>query len=313
MPARSTEDIRVGVVAFVAIVAIVLGIVWGKGCGFGIENHRYQVSLPDAAGVDAGTIVSIRGVRVGSVVAVTVDRKHVLLTVIISSSIRMYDDATATVRMLELTGGKALEVDPGVSKRQLADGGTIPGRVEDLGALLSSTAALGDDAARLVRRVDTVVAALSDMLINRGAKGEIEAAVGDLATASRDVRDLLQQNRPQIQSAIQDLAALSSDLRSLVREIRPSIDRTLSTVDTLGAEAKATSRQLRGTLRGADSLILHIDRVVEDLRNGKGAASRLLFDRKTADELQATIEAVRSLLQDIERNGIKAKVDVDIF
>lgn len=313
MAVRSSEDIRVGIVAFVAFIAVVLGIAWGKGCGFEIESHRYHVSLPDAAGVDAGTVVSIRGVRVGSVVAVSVDRTRVLLAIVVSSSVRIYDDAKATVRMLELTGGKALEIDPGSSLHELAENGTIPGTVADLGSLLSKTATLGDEATLLIRRVDTVVAAMSDLLLNRGVTGDIEQAVGDLSIVSGDVRRLLHDNQPQIQAAIRDLSALGSELRSLVRSIRPAVDRAVTTIDTLGSEAKLASRQLQGTMRGADSLLLRIDRFVTDLRNGKGAASRLLFDSTTAEDLQETIDAVRSLIKDIEQNGIKAKVDVDLF
>lgn len=313
MAAASSQDVRVGIVAFAAVVAIVLGIAWGKGCAIGNESHHYVVLLTDASGIDEGTVVSLRGVRVGSVIGVGLDSTQVRLAVRVAGPIRLFDDATASVQMLELTGGRMLALSPGSSGALLPDGGEIPGTVADLGALLAKASTLGDDASLLLKRVDSVVAALSDLLLRRGRIEDISGSIQNLAAASADLRHLLERNGPHLETTIRSIAVLSRGLNVAINQLGTHVHGTLNTIDTLGADARHVSRSLNEILARADTLTAKIDQIVDDLHNGDGAASRLLFDPATAQELLATIAAVRSLLADIEKNGIKAKVDVDLF
>jgi len=313
MPSEKHQDVRVGVVAVVALAAVVGGIIWGKGCGFRIENRRVTIALPDAAGIDAGTTITIRGVKVGSVTSIQTGRDSVIVSALMSGDIPLYDDASAAVRMLELTGGRAIEIIPGVSSRPLAPEARIPGSVSDITALLRSADRLTTRATDVLVRLDSTVAYVNELAGNPNVRREIEGTVHDVAAMTATTRTMIESNRSTIDEALRNLAALSNQLHEIVRTTRPAVERTIRTADTLGADAHAMAIRIERSLNTADSLVARLNAIAHDIRHGNGAVSRLMFDTSTADQLMNTIEAVRALVSDIQANGVKANVKVDIF
>lgn len=310
---QAIQDVRVGVVAFIAILAIVLGIVWGKGCGLGVESQQISISVPNAAGVDAGTAVVVRGVRVGSVLAVRPTRDDVRLTAIVSTTVALFDDASASIRMLELTGGKVVEVVPGNSGRPLGRDETILGTVDDLGVLVGHFSRFSLDASRLLLRLDSLVSGVNEMMIQRGVRDDIVASIADVAAITRAMRTLVHESGSGARMTIGNAHAISQELRSLVRSAAPTTERLLATMDTLGHGAQQTTENLNRTLRSADTLIRHLDRLLMDVSKGNGTVSRLLHDKSMADDLHATMNALKALIEEINQNGVRANVKVDLF
>ncbi len=78
-------------------------------------------------GLTQGSDVRVGGVKIGSVVAQTVDMTdfRAVVRMTIRPDIRLPDDSTATVASEGLLGGKYIRIDPGASPTMLADNGEL--------------------------------------------------------------------------------------------------------------------------------------------------------------------------------------------
>lgn len=76
-------------------------------------------------GLTQGSDVRVGGVKIGSVVAQTVDMTdfRAVVRMTIRPDIRLPDDSTATVASEGLLGGKYIRIDPGASTTMLAHNG----------------------------------------------------------------------------------------------------------------------------------------------------------------------------------------------
>lgn len=76
-------------------------------------------------GLTQGSDVRVGGVKIGSVVAQTVDMTdfRAVVRMTIRPDIRLPDDSTATVSSEGLLGGKYIRIDPGASTTMLAHNG----------------------------------------------------------------------------------------------------------------------------------------------------------------------------------------------
>jgi len=76
-------------------------------------------------GLTVGSDVRVGGVKVGGVVAQSVDMAEfrAVVRMTIRSDIRLPDDSVATVSSEGLLGGKYIRIDPGASATMLADNG----------------------------------------------------------------------------------------------------------------------------------------------------------------------------------------------
>ncbi len=78
----------------------------------------------------------------------------------------------------------------------------------------------------------------------------------------------------------------------------------------VSADAGIAIRSVDSTLRQANVLIGRLDGIAADIKGGNGAVSKLIYDKNFADELERTVKSAQSLIESIERSGIKAKLNI---
>ena len=96
----SWNELRVGIFVLAGIVVVGLGIFYVTGTGALGAKYRLVTYLPEVSGLTIGPPVTLDGVLVGNVSAVTAD---VLLEVAATSSIRPRTGASSLARLLPAT------------------------------------------------------------------------------------------------------------------------------------------------------------------------------------------------------------------
>ncbi len=311
MALTRAQEIRVGVIATLAIVIVVFGIVWGKGLGFGVDNRSIRLSFESAAGVDLGTPIMLRGVRVGAVTGIDVQPDRVVVSASMRDVVRLKRDAVGRLGMLEVTGGKKIEIDPGVSGKVLGPEDMIRGVTEgDITAILGVVGKISVQADRLIGRIDTTVAIINDILGSRDFKGDIGRIFAQLDDATSATRNLVVGNREAVNAAVGNLRNVSEQLRDLVNHTRPALERTVVAADGATADARVLLARIDTTMRRTDLLVAHIDSITVEVIRGKGAVSKLIYDPAFAAQLDSTVVLVQRLLDDITRNGVKTNIKI---
>ena len=304
-------EVRVGLVALIAIGALIGGILWGRGGGIAVDRQRLQILFPNASGVNGGTPVNVHGVKKGSVVSVKALEAGAQVTILIDRDITLRDDASAAIQVLEITGGKKIELYPGEATAELADGKTIPGVNQgDIGQLVAAGSVLADQVGPLLAQVDSALTMITSLVGNPKFRANVDAAVENFAEAGGELRVLLHDNKGRIESTLKNVDALVSELRAVADENSPAIARVVNSADTLVGEARLALDRAGTTLDNVNRLANRLDSLTSGIKDGGGVVSKLLYDEELAKELDRAMIALRKTLHDLNKKGMNVNVGI---
>lgn len=315
MATARSQEIRVGVVTVLALAILIGGIIWGKGsAGLGIGGGRQRVvemSFPSAPGIEAGTPITLKGVRKGNITGLDVRADEVRITGTFESDVPLRRDAVAYLQILEVTGGKKIELVPGDSPDLLPAGAVIPGTVQgDFSTMLADAGEISNRARSIMTRLDSVMIVVNSVVGTPRFRSNLEHTLSNLEESSNAARGIVVGNRAVIDRMIANLDAASTELRALVDRTRPVVDRTFATAEGTLTDARSTIGHIDSTLYRVDTLIARLDTVAFGIRHGNGAVSKLLYDPQFAAQLDSTLTAVRRLIRGVEEQGLKTKLNI---
>ncbi len=125
---KYSMETTVGV--FVAIGLLCMGymtVKLGKLSLFGEDKYVLYARFSSVSGLKAGSPIEIFGIQVGKVEKLEIDpqKQMALVELGINGGIKVYEDASVSVKTAGLIGDKFIKVDPGGSGNLLKPGGTI--------------------------------------------------------------------------------------------------------------------------------------------------------------------------------------------
>jgi phospholipid/cholesterol/gamma-HCH transport system substrate-binding protein len=122
-------DLETAVGFFLLVGILCLGYIsvkLGKLEVIGGEYYTVYADFAKAGGIKPGSSIEIAGVEVGKVRSIRLDKEYqALVGLEIKSSVKIQEDAIASVKTKGLIGEKYVEITPGGSDKTLADGGKI--------------------------------------------------------------------------------------------------------------------------------------------------------------------------------------------
>lgn len=127
MKKYSMETI-VGIFVVIGILCIgYMTVKLGKASFLGDDSYILYARFPSVSGLRSGSVVEIHGIEAGKVGRLSIDqaKQMALVELKIDKGIRVYDDATATIKSAGLIGDKFVKVDPGGSGEVLKAGAII--------------------------------------------------------------------------------------------------------------------------------------------------------------------------------------------
>lgn len=305
---RKTE-IRVGIVSISAILLLFIGIMLGKGISWSTNQHEVRFRLVSSGGLEPGSPIVVHGVKRGQVVSVSNHNGGVLVTGQLDDISDLHSDASAIVSILEITGGKKIEIKPGFEKTPLDASKEIPGIVAaDIGSLVTSLGDVSDNAIALVKRLDTLSAALADLARDGTFVNNIKTLASDGAILVSDARAWMQANKSDLTAMVKDLRQISSTLRKTLDKNEPKIselidhlERTLSTFDNTLTRADAA-------FISVDSLVVEVNTVIAEVKANKGLLNRIIYDEGLSSQLDSSLTVLKSILQQFQRDGVNVNV-----
>ena len=112
-------EIKVGVTIFIALIIFGLVFGWAKNYSFSSNNFPLTVDFNTVAGLENGDLVSVNGVRKGSVKSITSNANAARVEIVFDEDPNLKEDATFSIMMLDLMGGKQVEISRGASNTDL--------------------------------------------------------------------------------------------------------------------------------------------------------------------------------------------------
>ncbi|MCI0330167.1 MAG: MlaD family protein [candidate division Zixibacteria bacterium] len=290
---KRTGDIRwgglkLGIVALIAIGLLLWASLMGGGSSVLRPKNTVRTWFPALAGLVVGSPVWINGVEVGQVSDIALDRLVAEGKIIVSMGInRKYwnllrQDSKARLGTVGLLGDKYVEIIAGTSASpELKSGDFILGeRPVDLASTLSSTPELLKNANELLARLSSIAE-------------QIDAGRGSIGKLFRDDRFYVESR-----DAIARIKELSGNLNETQKKVGDRLVSLAANLDSLASAMNSTTAKM-------DSFFTRVEK-------GEGSLGLLAKDEKLYSEAHQTLNELKRLLADIQKNP-KKYVKLSIF
>ncbi len=304
---RKTE-IRVGIVAIIGVILLVIGITLGRGCSVSPSVKTIPIHFSSASGIENTAPVFVNGLKRGQVSSVKPDTNGVLIEVLMDDVSDLRSDVSARLTILELTGGKKIELVTGKANSpwngQLINGQVAP----DFGELMTFIGEVSGDAKTLLRRLDTISTSLTKLMADGKFVQDLKETASNANSSIASLRQILDANRGNIQTSITNLRVLSEDLKRLVQENDTNVSSLIRKLDNAASSAQKILVNADSTLTRVDHLIFDVNDVVSEIRKGEGSVGKLIYDKNMAVKLDSAMSNLQILVDQINKHGINVNV-----
>jgi phospholipid/cholesterol/gamma-HCH transport system substrate-binding protein len=318
MRSRTLREGSVGLLILLG-AALFGGLVfWLRGISPGSRSYSVEVELQDASGIEVGSTVRYRGVKVGTITGLRTDTDHVKVIATISpATLLIPRQSVVETTQSGFIGQVFLDFRPPDAQfvsqsRNLSpfqpncnpelifcDGDQIKGKLgANFDALIRSTTEIAEllNQSKLIANANTTLTTANTTL-NR-----FDRTAGDLATAARSINVLALDARGQLRglnNASTSVTQAANQVTSLVQTNRGNIGSALKNLDQAGQE-------LRVAINGLEPFIsrLNKSKALDNLElladNGAAAAANLktlsgtLNNPITLIGLAQTLDAARA-------------------
>jgi phospholipid/cholesterol/gamma-HCH transport system substrate-binding protein len=300
MRSRTVREGSVGLLLLLGAGAVVGLVAWLRGVTVGRQSYSLNVELADALGLDAGSPVLYRGVKVGRVrslapsvngVTATFDVQPASLVIPKDSVIEVTQSGFVGRVGLNIRPPKAASVSSNLSPfKPDCDGSAI---LCEGDRLAGATGANFDDLIRSTTRLATVLG--EGELLNNA-----NTTLKDVSILARNTNRTLKD----VSIASRSFIGLSSNARQQLSSFgtaADSVTQAAGQVGTVGDKFSTTAENISGTASEVTSLIQTNKATLIDTLNTL---------RDTSKELQGTVENLSPIISDLEQGKVVENLEI---
>ncbi len=300
---RKTE-LKVGITVITALILFVFIFGWAKNLVVGGGYKEISIMFNSVAGLEKGDAVTVNGVRKGYVTEIGVVKDSVLVRATLEPDTDLRNDARFYVAMLDLMGGKKIEIFPGKSDSPIdfakMQSGSFQGDIASTMAMLSS---VQEDLVIVIREVKTSLTNLNGILGDKEFTAEVRNSVTGMKNLIEKVSAVISENREGIKKLVKAGGSLAENADSFITENKEEI--------------KTAVKQANELIRNTNELVGKLTRFAEEIANKENNLGKALYDEQFLNDLKNTIkqakELIGTLIKQLEGKGLKVEADVSLF
>jgi phospholipid/cholesterol/gamma-HCH transport system substrate-binding protein len=282
-----TREVRVGLMAVIAIFVLYFGLNFLKGIDVFSPINYYYASYDNIGGLVPSSPVYIKGFKVGQVEEVKYDfskESSFVIKISVSKDIDVPKGAKVELFDDGLMGGKAIQLvySPTTENNKLyVSGDTIESQIggglmaQLSGEIMPKIESITTQADSLLRSVRAVIEgqALNNSLLS------IEKTTSDLALTSAQLKKIMNKDVPRI---VSDVNVITTDFKQ--------VSGNLKKID------------FAATFASIDHTIANLNLMTDKINNSEGSLGLLLNDKALYINLNNTAENADKLLIDLKQS-----------
>lgn len=304
MKDQRKSEIRVGILILLAIVIILWVFGWAKNITINSQRKIITVEFNSVAGLEISDPVAINGVRKGYVDDIRIDKNKVHVVVNIESEIILKEDAKFQIMMLDLMGGKKVEIDPGSSENVLNYEILHKGKfVGDIASAMAVFGSVETDLVDVIKEVKITLANLNKTLTDQDFNKDLRLSLYNLTQLTENLNRLIVANKEGISQLLNSGIELSRSVNDFFETNKDSISSTITS--------------LKQTLDHSREMIIKVNDLIEKTNAGQNNLGKLMNDPEIVTDLKSTLnqlkDLTRLLLDQLKKEGIKVDADINLF
>ena len=302
MKDQKKTEIRVGITVLLGVIILLWILGWAKNFSITPTENTVKVQFSNTAGLEIGDAVTVNGVRKGFVEDLAIEGENVVVTLKIDNKVVLKEDAGFAVSMLDLMGGKKVEISPGSSGKLLdysqVQAGTF---YADIPYVMSMVGTFQEDISSTISDLKITLTSLNNYLSDKKLNEDIKSSMSNLSEVTKKLNILIDENRNNLRQLTANTAELTEEAKNFINENKESFNTSV--------------KGLQSVLSNTDSLLTKLNKFTDELSSRQNNLGKIIYDEKIYDDLSQSLkqlnELTRIMIEQLKDDGLK--VDADIF
>ncbi len=304
MKEEKRTEIIVGITVLIALIIFAFIFGWAKNYSFGSNKYELLVNFKNVAGLEKGDLVSVNGVRKGHVESITSDGTSALVKINFDENPNLKEDADFAIMMLDLMGGKKIEISNGTSTKDIDYNKTYSGRFAgDISTVMGTLNSVEGDLISVIKDLKKSLDFININFTNDKFSQSVNETLSNLKTLTSNLNEVISSNKQGIHDLITNTNELAAESKNLLKDNKDQIQEFL--------------KSTKLTMQNADSLLQKMDYLTSETINKNNNIGKLLYNEDIFNELKNSLQQInkltKTLNQQLENDGLKVKADVDLF
>jgi phospholipid/cholesterol/gamma-HCH transport system substrate-binding protein len=298
---RKTE-IKVGITVLLGVIICLWIFGWAKNFSLTPTENIVKVKFNNTSGLEIGDAVTVNGVRKGFVEDLKIEGENVIVTLKVDNNIQLKEDARFAISMLDLMGGKKVEISPGTSQNEIDYNKTQEGLFyADVPQVMSMVGSFQDDFTSTISDIKITLTSLNNYLTDQQLNQDIKSSMSNLSEVTKKLNTLIDENRTSLKQLTSNTAELTEEAKKFLETNKEKMN---SSID-----------ELRSVLKNTDSLIVNLNKFTDEMNAKQNNLGKIIYDEKIYEDLAQSLkqlnELTKLMLQQLKEDGLK--IDADIF
>lgn len=291
-----TKEVKIALVAIVALVLLFFGLNFLKGLTLFSSSATYNMSFKDLKGLSESTAIYADGYKVGTVTSIEYDYENagnVLVKCDIDPQLRIPKGSQAEIESDLMGNIKVNLLLANNPKEKIEPGGLIVG-IDEKGMMAQFQEVLPTVMA-IVPKLDSIVTSVNTILSNPS-----------IVNILRNAEDMT----ANLKVTTSELNSLAMQLNRSVPGMMQHANATLQNTETLtGNLAKV---DVDATMKKIDNTLDNLEQMSKALNNREGTLGLLMYDKGVYNNLNSTMRHADSLMIDLKAHP-KRYVHFSVF
>ena len=309
---KFTKEIKAGLIALLAIVGFVILFQFMKGKSLFTTDNIFYAKFDNVEGLAASNPVSINGLKVGQVDAITPittkDGKiHFVVKVTVDDEFEFSKKSTLEVFEPGLMSGKEMRINLAYGQPYAKDGDTLTGafQLSMMNSISSQVGPVKDQLSNVLIKLDSTLAS-TNKIVDEQNRREIKTLLSNLnqtvasfKNTSDQTNHLISSNEKRLENVLDNANQTMISANSAVSKYgKVAEDLNVKQMNTAIEEFSKTANQLNS--------------VVSGIQKGEGSLGKLTKDEELYNNLTKTTSSLNQLVEDMKANP-KRYVNISVF
>lgn len=304
MKDQRKSEIKVGITAVAAFIVFILVLAWAKNFSMSSNKHILTIAFDNVSGLEKGDAVTVNGVRKGYVSDIVLRNEKSTVIATLDNDVDIRSDAKFFVSMLDLMGGKKVEILAGKSYDRIDYSKTYYGEFSgDIPSLVFTFSQLKDKLPVILDQLSVTLTSINKITSDQQLIDQIKSTVTELRTLTNNANSLIIENKSNLKEITSNTVEISKDVKTVLKDNKTNVKETFDNLQIL--------------LRNANSLTYRVDSLLTETKGKKNNLGKILYDEKTVEQLQNTLQQVNDLVKtlnnQLQNEGVNVKAKLKIF
>mgnify|MGYP001575324096 CR=1 FL=1 len=308
---KITNETKVGVLAAVAIVILIVGYSFLKGNDVFSSENEFYAKYDNVEGLAVSKPVLVNGYQIGRVSKLTLlPSGQILAAFKVNPEYAIPNNTIAKLESTDLLGGKAIIFELGSSKVYAKDHDTLNANIQK--NFLDQVEPVQKKAELIIARLDSVLTSVNSTLSPEFQRNfdrsfsSIARTLETLEKTTRTVDGLVGTQSSKIAGILGNLESISGNFKNNNAKITSIMNNLDKVADEV---AKANFSK---TMSEANKAVADLQGIVNKVNTGQGSLGQLLNDEKLYNNLNNAAGNLDKLMIDFKANP-KRYVSFSVF